>query len=86
MPVVQYNNPYEGNGPPCPKCGCRAADPVKFTWWGGVIGPKLLSHVRCNACRYCFNGKTGRPNTTGILLYSLIGLIIAIVVVYALRA
>ena len=40
--------------------------------------------VRCNACRYCFNGKTGRPNTTGIIVYSLVGLLIAVVLLLVL--
>jgi hypothetical protein len=46
-----------------------AAKPVTFTWWGGLIGPRLFSHHKCAACRYTFNGRTGRPNTTAIALY-----------------
>jgi hypothetical protein len=54
----------------CPSCGCRGdASPVSFTWWGGILGPKLFSHVKCNRCGTCYNGKTGDYNTTKIAIY-----------------
>jgi hypothetical protein len=32
----------------CPHCDSPGrADRVAFTWWGGFIGPALLTHVRC---------------------------------------
>ena len=57
---------------PCPKCRHTAADRVKFSWWGGVLGPKLLTHVKCQACGNKYNGKSGKPNTRGIVIYSLV--------------
>lgn len=64
---------------------------MSFTWWGGLVGPKILTHVKCPACGAQYNGKTGKDNTTGIIVYSiavvlLIGvfLIIAIAAVIAL--
>src|SRR4051812_4216844 len=65
----------------CPKCGDPRSRPVAFTWWGGFIGPKLLSHVKCLTCGTAYNGKTGRYNTTGILIYTLAGLAIALGVI-----
>ena len=56
---------------PCPKCR-GTAEKLKFTWWGGVIGPKILKHVKCTSCGYKYNGKTGKDNTTGIIIYSAI--------------
>ena len=56
---------------PCPRCQNTQVRPVTFTWWGGLLGPKLLSHVACSRCGSKYNGKTGRSNTTGIVLYSL---------------
>ena len=56
---------------PCPKCGGNA-DRLKFTWWGGVLGPRLLSHVKCTKCNHKYNGKSGKDNTTGIVIYSAI--------------
>jgi len=43
---------------------------MNFTWWGGVIGPRVLTHVKCRRCGHGYNGKTGRDNTTGIVIYS----------------
>jgi len=54
---------------PCPKCG-GASERLKFTWWGGVLGPKILSHVKCGSCGHKYNGKSGKDNTTGIVIYS----------------
>jgi hypothetical protein len=66
----------------CPGCGNPGdASPVGFTWWGGLLGPKLLSHVRCRECGVCYNGKSGNYNTTGITIYvvitGVIGLMLA---------
>jgi hypothetical protein len=45
---------------------------MKFTWWGGVLGPKVLSHVKCPSCGYGYNGRSGRDNTVGIAIYCVI--------------
>jgi hypothetical protein len=50
---------------------------MSFTWWGGVIGPKVLTHVKCPRCGHAYNGKTGRDNTTGIVIYSVVVAVIA---------
>lgn len=54
-----------------------------FTWWGGFIGPRILSHVKCNSCGEQFNGKTGKSNTVGIIIYTVVvlGIVLAIAVV-----
>lgn len=57
---------------PCPKCRQSAAEKVSFTWWGGLIGPRILSHVKCRACGTGYNGKTGKDNTTGIIIYAIV--------------
>jgi uncharacterized protein (DUF983 family) len=58
-------------------------DPEKvgFTWWGGMLGPRMLSHVKCKSCGTTYNGKTGQSNTTGIVIYSVVLFVIGIVVV-----
>jgi hypothetical protein len=62
---------------PCPKCAEVGAKPVSFTWWGGILGPKLFSHVRCSSCGATFNGKTGKSNNTPIAIYLIVsGLIV----------
>jgi uncharacterized protein (DUF983 family) len=57
---------------PCPKCKASNAEKISFTWWGGLLGPKILKHVKCLSCGTKYNGKTGRDNTTGIIIYSLV--------------
>lgn len=62
---------------PCPKCQSLGAEQLKFTWWGGAIGPRLLTHVKCANCGTKYNGKTGKDNTTGIVIYSVVVGVIA---------
>lgn len=57
---------------PCPKCSNPNAEQLKFTWWGGVIGPKILKHVKCQSCGAKYNGKTGKDNTTSIIIYMVV--------------
>ena len=74
------------NYAPCPKCRNSNAEKLKFTWWGGVLGPKILSHVKCNSCGYKYNGKSGKDNTTGIVIYSVIVGILAFGLVFVMFA
>jgi hypothetical protein len=53
----------------CPKCGSTNATPVKYTWWGGMLGPSMFKHVKCNNCNTQYNGKTGQSNTNNIIIY-----------------
>ncbi len=55
---------------PCPECGGTTAQKVRFTWWGGVLGPKILTHVKCPRCGKAYNGKSGKENTSGLVLYT----------------
>ena len=49
---------------PCPRCQQAelAPRPIGFTWWGGVVGAKLLHHVECVRCATRYNGRSGRSN------------------------
>jgi transposase-like protein len=53
----------------CPTCGSYDVKKVPFTWWGGALGPALLTHVRCQGCGTQYNGKTGRSNTAAIAVF-----------------
>jgi DNA-directed RNA polymerase subunit RPC12/RpoP len=55
----------------CPNCGQSNAKNVGFTWWGGAIGPRMMTHVKCQNCGTEYNGKTGKSNQTTILIYFL---------------
>jgi hypothetical protein len=69
-----------GNSAPCPKCGGTFATKSGFTWWGGFLGPKLFNHVKCSACGTTYNGETGKSNTTAIVMYQGIGLVLALAI------
>lgn len=70
---------------PCPKCSNSNAEQLKFTWWGGVLGPKILKHVKCGSCGAKYNGKSGKDNTAGIIIYSLVvGVIVFVVMLVSL--
>lgn len=65
----------------CPNCGCRGhATKERFTWWGGLLGPSLLSHVRCKRCGTCYNGKHGDLNNVRIGIYVGVSLGIALII------
>jgi hypothetical protein len=79
---VPKDNPYAppavptpGRGPApsaggrCPHCGHTEYKKVGWTFWGGIIGPMILSHVRCTGCRTTYNSKTGKSNNTAIAIY-----------------
>jgi len=68
---------------PCPNCGESNAEKMSFTWWGGIIGPKLLTHVKCISCGETYNGKTGKDNTTNIIIYSIV---VGFLIVFVLAA
>ena len=61
---------------PCPKCSATGAERVIFSPWGGIVGPLILTHVRCQQGRTAYNGKTGRSNTTGIIIYATVACLI----------
>ena len=69
----------------CPKCGSKIITPVKFTWWGGLLGPKLFHHTKCEICNFRFNRKTGKSNTTAIILYSVVIFVLVFAVFYFIR-
>lgn len=66
----------------CYNCGADRASRVGWTFWGGIIGPAIICHVKCGRCGTTYNGRSGKSNTTGIVIYlvitGLIGLGIAI--------
>jgi hypothetical protein len=54
----------------CPNCGCRGdATRIWWTMWGGMVGPLIINHVRCNRCGTAYNGNHGDSNTTRIVIY-----------------
>jgi hypothetical protein len=75
IPDLQARGPYAS----CPFCHNPGyADKVSFTWWGGLVGPAMFSHVKCRKCRRAYNGKTGKSNDTAIAIYIAVTLTISI--------
>jgi hypothetical protein len=76
----------EWSGVGCPRCGGAYTHQPSFTWWGGLIGPKLLNHTVCNQCGLGFNGRTGKDNTTAIAIYFAVvfSIVIFLVIVRAM--
>lgn len=69
----------------CPKCGSKMVTKVKYTWWGGVLGPRMLHHTKCQSCSYTYNSKTRKPNTQGIVIYSVVIIVIVFGLYYFMR-
>ena len=71
---------------PCPKCSKTTAKQMNFTWWGGALGPRMLHHVKCEACGTAYNGKTGKSNNQAIAMYFLVTITVFGVAAYMLTA
>lgn len=78
-PLQAPIDPATGNFAPCPRCGQNIAERVGFTLWGGVLGPKLFTHVKCQACGNKYNGKTGQSNTLVIVVYTVGSIVVGAV-------
>jgi transposase-like protein len=70
---------------PCPNCSACEATEIGFTWWGGVVGPKMFHHVKCSKCGTTYNGKTGKSNQQAIAIYLAVSAIIGIAIVTIFR-
>ncbi len=67
-------NDMHGEG--CPQCGSMDVHAVKYTWWGGLLGPKMFHHTKCEECKYTFNSKTRKSNKQPILLYLVVSFLV----------
>ena len=61
-----------------PRMQQHNADPVRFTWWGGFMGPKLFNVVKCQSCGTQYNAKTGQLNTKPIIVFTIVGLALGV--------
>src|SRR5947207_9340852 len=80
--VIDYAR--QGVGRACPGCGGGPLAEPSFTWWGGLVGHKILGVERCESCRKWWVKKTGAPGGTRVLIYSVGGIVLGIVVVGAI--
>lgn len=84
-PPAAWPPPGSVESAPCPQCRNAVARKIEFTWWGGLLGPRMLNHVKCLVCGTTFNAKTGRSNFTAIVLYQVITLIVIGLLFFAFR-
>ncbi len=66
-----------GEWAPCPKCGYDDATRVRWTIWGGMIGPAIINVVRCHECGTHYNGVHGDTNGGRIAIYIVISIVSA---------
>lgn len=68
----------------CPRCNSDNVHQPSYTWWGGMLGPKMFNHWICRSCGFGYNGATGESNRNKIIVYFVVvntlvlGLIIAV--------
>ncbi len=66
----------------CPECGSMDVHAVKYTWWGGMLGPKMFHHTKCEECKFTFNSKTRNSNKQAVIKYLVVSTLIAVVIAY----
>jgi hypothetical protein len=64
----------------CYNCGADAASRVSWTLWGGLIGPAMICHCRCDQCGTTFNGRTGKSNNTAVTVYIVVSVAISLAI------
>jgi hypothetical protein len=86
---MNLNNPYSApttspskvySGDTCPQCKGTNVRAPKFTWWGGLLGPKVFHHRVCDSCGFAFNAKTGRSNKRAVAIYAGAGIALGVVI------
>jgi hypothetical protein len=69
----------------CPFCQHDSAQPVRFTHWGGLIGPRIFSLVKCAGCGNQFNGRSGARVEKAIKVYTWVAMaMLAVVAAWAI--
>lgn len=70
----------------CYNCGETNYQRVRYTLWGGILGPKLLNHVKSNNCKTTYNGKTGQSNKQKIILYMIAFFVLGFILLVVIAA
>jgi hypothetical protein len=86
-PVQPDASPYlrptmQGSGPACPQCSSTRTSEVKYTWWGGILGPKMMNLQKCEDCRFHFNRKTNKGVANAIIVYNLVVVAVSLVILF----
>ena len=70
---------------PCPRCRQVGANIRTWSWWGGLIGPKIMKHATCMFCQQDFNYQTGKPitgQTIGLYMLAGVGIPLGILMLF----
>ena len=76
-PVLGYRGPA-GHG--CPGCGGGPLIEPSFTWWGGLVGHKILGVEKCESCRHWWVKGTGQSGDTRVTIYKVVGIVLGVVI------
>ena len=76
-PVLGYRGPA-GHG--CPGCGGGPLVEPGFTWWGGLVGHKILGVEKCESCRHWWVKGTGQSGDTRVTIYKVVGVVLGVVI------
>ena len=74
--MKRIRTPLYHNFKACPRCNSSDIHKVKYSWWGGLIGPALVHQVRCKKCGKTYDGVTGTDVTKRMSIYIVIMIII----------
>jgi|GEM_PF-892754 len=73
--------------PRCPYCQHDRSRKVRFTPWGGVLGPAIMRVVACAQCGQQFSGRNGSKIEGHRRVYSIIMIVmLALLVAYAIKS
>jgi hypothetical protein len=73
-PIADYAGAYRA----CPGCGGGPLAEPGFTWWGGLVGHKLLGVEQCKRCKKWFVKGTGQPGDTRVMVYIVVGIVLGL--------
>ena len=69
---------YGGGGRACPGCGSGPLHEPGFTWWGGLVGHKILGVEQCKSCKRWWVKNTAQPGTTRVTVYVVVGIVLGL--------
>jgi hypothetical protein len=71
---------YAGIERPCRGCGSGPLYEPGFTWWGGLVGHKLLGVEQCKACKRWWVKATGQSGDTRVMIYMIVGIVLGLAI------
>ena len=76
LPVADYAGSHRA----CRGCGGGPLEEPGFTWWGGLVGHKILGVEQCKRCNKWWVKSTGQPGDTRVAVYMITGIVLGILI------